>query len=284
MKILIFIVAFFFNFIAYSQDKDDSKHNVHYILDATSSSVFLNKISQEINNVDRVFLSTCFYYVEMFKENKIFVDTFDLLSPKNYFLIKFILSTQKKVFGFTKSSYFIPYFKLYTDSIKLNIMNKILDSVKFVNNDFVYQNSNDIKRLHSLIEKDDLILIEKLLSYLPDSIIENETLFNLHKSLILDTDYICNSIFRKADTNSSDLIIDYSFYQNVIYGEPKLYLWCSDYFNGNIYFHINLSKSDKIKNNKLKRAIRKYFNLKRKDIRKGGNYKMANGNEVKIYK
>lgn len=284
MKILIFIVAFFFNYTAYSQDKDNSNYDVHYIVDATSSSVFFNKISQEINNVDRVFLSTCFYYVELFKENKIPVDTFDLLSPKNYFLLKFILSKQKKVFGFTKSSYFIPYFKLYTDSIKLNTMNKILDSVKFINKNSTYQNSNNIKRLHSLIEKDDLILVEKFLSYLPDSIIENETLFNLHKSLILDTNYICNSIFRKADTNGSDLIIDYSFYQNIIYGKPKLYLWCSDSFNGNICYHINLSKSDKIKNNKLKRAIRKYFNLKRKDIRKGGNYKMLNGNEVRIYK
>lgn len=284
MKILTFIVAFLFWSLAiFSQEKNDSSYDVHYILDATSDSLFFNEIYYSIDEVDKIFMSTCFYYMELIKEKNIFVDTFDLLTPKNYSLLESILTKRIDLYGFAKSSYFVPYFNFYNDTVELSAMNKILDNAKFNNKYSLHKNSNNIKRLHSSIKKSDSVLVESFLQFLPDSIIENETLYNLHKSMLLDTNYICNSILKKTRSNGRDLIIDFSFYEGVIYGKPKLNLWCSDYFNEKICFHVNLSKNNEIKNNKLRRVIRKHFDLKRKDIRRGGNYKMPNGNEVRIY-
>lgn len=283
MRISTFILAFIFWSFSFSQENYDSKYEVHYILDATSSSIFFDEIYNSIDSVERVFLSSCFYYIELFKAEKVSVDTFDLLSPKNYTLLNTILSKRKDLYGFTKSSYFIPYFNLYTDTVSLNAMNNILDSVKFKSKYSKYRSSSKIKRLLSLIEKDDSLLIKSFLDYLPDSIIQNRILYDLHRSMLLDTSYICNPIFNEIHPNSSNLVIDFSFYKNIIYGQPNIHLWCSDYSKGNVCYHINLTKCNGIKNHKLRKSVRKYFNLKRKNIRRGGNYKMPNGNEVRIY-
>lgn len=279
LKKISLIISILLCFNSFSQR--DHSDTTHYILDASSSPQFFIEVYNSIDTVERVFISTCFYYVELFKENRIFVDTFDLLSSENYDLLKSILAKNENLYGYSKSTYFIKYFKDHTDSLTIIKMNKVLDSIDF-GSAYYNDRKKGLYRLHGEIKEKDTSVIYNFLDFLPDSIKKDEISYNLNKGMLLYYYSFWKHWYGSLNSTRSDLIVNYDFYSSLLYGGDLKYLRNQN-LGRNVIYHINLRENNTINHRKLKRNIRKAFDLKAKNMRKGGKFGLPNGQIVRVY-
>lgn len=282
-------------FSAFNQDDKKSHINYHYILNPCSDNQFFEDVYSSIDSVKRIFVSNCFYYNELLKHEKVFVDTFDMLIPSNYFLLESIYNKHGKsnVFGYQNSSYTFLYFKTLVDSIRLKEMNDILNDANFKKSNLQYFiDKKELKNLHAMayVELEDSLLVRDFLSYLPDSVLENRTLNMIHRSMYLGQKLYLDTIFTDVNSNGNDLIVDFNSYD-----ESDLYFNLIDLFhkvrmnlwfyprNHKVQYHIAINGCDGVKKSKIKRLVRREFNLRRRDLKCGNIIKLPNDDEVKFY-
>ena len=291
IKIFLLIV-----FLAFNQKPENNDISHHYVLTPCSDTQFFEDVYNSIGNVGRIFPSTCFYFNELLKNEKIYVDTFDMLTPSNYYLLKTIFDKHdvKNIFGFHVSSYYAyNYFKTFVEVGELRKMNDVLNKAKFKKSHHQYfLDQQELKNLHAAatVELEDSSLVQEFLSYLPDSIYKNKYLNILHSRKYLGEGVKLDSIFHKKYSVGQDITVDFKSYELT-----ELSFHISDLFNKKklnlvffptqvkIRYHIAINGCDEVKKTKLKRLVTREFDLKRRDLKCGNIIELLNGDEVKIY-
>lgn len=279
LKQFTLIISLILCFTSFGQG---TKHDTtHYILDANSSSEFFDEVYNSIDTVERVFISTCFYYVELLKEKRVFIDSFDLFSSKNYFLIKSILAKNENLYGYHKSTYFTMYFRDHTDSITRRKMNEILDSVNYVG-DFGIDHRGGLDRLFSEIDINDSSLVIDFLDLLPEEIKNDDLVYNIHRGMLLNFSSFWKYWYVNLNNTRNDLIVNYEYHTSLLYGGNLEYL-SNQNLGKPVVYHVNLREIKTINPRKLRRNLKRSFNLKAMDFREGGEFRLSNGQTVKIY-